>query len=447
MSDFDFNVNFIGPKPSINSNIEEPGDILSAAKITSIKLEDLKNTNKIVLARKFLPGFVEPMTTFTNIQPEAKPIATSKFDSKETYGKFKSKIGVFITTVRANSPRFKNNYTLAVVTVGALLTSGLILTTIFAKSNTTVASKKEVAGAFEKIRVTNEPTEAYKSWVTDKLGSYAGPNEDADADGLTNDEEFMIGSDPNNSHSCNPNKTDAQNLIELINPVTCQPIDVNDTTALEKYKKLVNFDAIHSKIVTNIVSAVEPDKKTSNTSLSGVFGVNSLESLNKVEFSDVQLKTELEAIKVKQGYISKINKINQYMKETRSLEPFDRNLPIPVSGSVYLQVSQDYNTPLKYVLAVAQRESRFGTDVYDKDGNLTRPGKYKNIFSIGLDDSGNNIGFETWEKGVVSFGKWYKNFQDRGVSDCNKWRIYNPNGDYCKSIEETASQIDYYLNR
>ncbi|NJK70793.1 MAG: hypothetical protein HC932_00775 [Thermales bacterium] len=64
---------------------------------------------------------------------------------------------------------------------------------------------------------------------------------------------------------------------------------------------------------------------------------------------------------------------------------------------------------------------------------------------MGLDDSGNNIGFETWEKGVESFGRWYRRFDDAGVLDCNKWRIYNPNGDYCAHVEETANGIDYFL--
>ena len=443
MSDFDFNTNFIGPKPNTSQNIEKPVDVLQYIGKGSIKLEDLKNANKIVLATKSLPGYIQPAS---KLEDENSRLFRHKPESENVFSKLKSKVNSYTSGMISAIPKFKNKYAFVGVIVGAILTSGFILVSLFAKPNVST-SRKEVAGVFEKKKSANEPTDAYKSWINDKLGSYSGPSEDADADGLTNDEEFMIGSDPNNQHTCNPNKTDAQNLIELINPVTCQAIDVNDPIAMEKFKKLVDFDAIHSKIVTNVVSTVEPDKKIASSSLSGVFGVNSLESLNKVEFSDGQLKNELETIKVKQGYISKINKINQYMKETRSLEPFDRNLPIPVSGSVYLQVSQDYNVPLKYVLAVAQRESRFGTDVYDKDGNLTRPGKYKNIFSMGLDDSGNNIGFETWEKGVVSFGKWYKNFQDRGVSDCNKWRIYNPNGDYCKSIEETASQIDYYLNK
>ena len=94
---------------------------------------------------------------------------------------------------------------------------------------------------------------------------------------------------------------------------------------------------------------------------------------------------------------------------------------------------------------MAQLESRFGTDRYDANGNQNRIGRYKNIYSIGL-SSTDSMGFETWEQGVEAFGKWYKYFQDRGVGDCQKWRIFNRNGDYCSKVENQADTIDRFLN-
>jgi hypothetical protein len=63
---------------------------------------------------------------------------------------------------------------------------------------------------------------------------------------------------------------------------------------------------------------------------------------------------------------------------------------------------------------------------------------------MGLTETSSS-GFNTWEEGVESFGKWYKRFQDRKVPDCSKWRIYNPNGDYCTKVETLADEIEAYL--
>jgi hypothetical protein len=113
-----------------------------------------------------------------------------------------------------------------------------------------------------------------------------------------------------------------------------------------------------------------------------------------------------------------------------------------------LEISEQSKVPLKYFLAIAKLESRFGTDKFDSNGNQTRPFRFKNIFSMGLDDSGGNISFANWTDGVKSFGKWYNRLIK--VSDCAKWKIYNPNIDasgqnYCQKVEKTASEIQAYL--
>ncbi len=344
--------------------------------------------------------------------------------------------------------------------IGSFFVGLLVIVTVFGSANGghKPFQKQEVKGVSSNIatkstsekpaeqKKSDEPSE-YKKWITEKLGTYSDGLEDADGDQLTNNEEFLVGTDPKNAHSCDPNKTDSENLIELINPVACKPIDMQNPAEVEKFRKVIDFQTVKTKIVNKDVNSVQPSPTNSATTVSGLFGVNSLEALNKQEINADKLKSDLENLKRKEDVIKKIDRINQYFKQYRSLEPYDRNYPIPVNGAVYMEVSQQYNVPLKYTLAVAQRESRFGTDRYTKEGDLTRPGKYQNIFSMGLDDEGNNIGFETWEKGVESFGKWYKKFHDRGVSDCAKWRIYNPNGDYCKEVENTANQIETFINK
>jgi hypothetical protein len=439
MSIFDFKPRFTSRNEDKNSDKSNPGILLESKYMGSEVVQ-----NQIVATPKSTLSLAKLQNINVDKQPKSPDIDKNN-DKKSRFKKLD--FGQYFKTPQINFSKKFGLY--AVIGVSALLTA-VIASSIFSQKITNSA-QGQVAGVSEKIKPksnTKITTDAYKSWIEDKLGSYHEPDEDFDGDQLTNDEEFTIGSEPNNPNTCNPKKTDAENLVEFINPVTCKSIDLSDTVAMEKFKKIVDFSLIRSKVMQSEARNTKEDVVTNPTgSILTLFGVSSLENLNKQEFNSSKFKTELDQIKVKQESIDKINKINQYIKETRSLEPFDRNYPIPVSGAVYLEVSLKYNVPLKYTLAVAQRESRFGTDAYDKDGNLTRPGKYKNIFSMGLDDSGNNVAFETWEKGVESFGRWYRRFDDKGVSDCSKWRIYNPNGDYCKSVEETATQIDYYLNK
>jgi hypothetical protein len=434
MPNFEFKLNFKRGKNPTNLSFPKDGNLLEEKYLNSegknqlIPFENKKNT---------IMQFGKKIELLTS---------TIKEKSKTKQNWFKS--FNFFKFNNLNKDWFRKNK-LIFGLFGSGIVVSVIIISLLLNQKVTNKAQGSVAGVIVKsVTKNNQPTDAYKSWIADKLGQYYGPEEDFDTDQLSNEEEFIIGTDPKNEHTCNPDKTDAENLVELINPITCKLLDLSDEKSLEKFKKVVDFNAIKSKVFQSDAKNPKTEIVSENTdSILKQFNIDSLESLNKQEFNNTKLKAEQEAIRAKQFTIDKINKINQYMKETRSLEPYDRNNPIPVNGAVYLEVALKYKAPLKYVLAVAQRESRFGTDAFDKDGNLTRPGKYKNIFSMGLDDEGNNVGFETWEKGVESFGRWYKRFNDRGFSDCSKWRIYNPNGDYCKAIEETASGIEAYLNK
>jgi hypothetical protein len=117
-----------------------------------------------------------------------------------------------------------------------------------------------------------------------------------------------------------------------------------------------------------------------------------------------------------------------------------------VHAGKYLEISLKYDIPLKYMLAIARTESRYGTDRYTNSGNLTRPGQHKNIFSIGLDDSGNNWTFKTWEEGMEAMGKWWKKFDEKGISVAKRLKIFNPNGDYPRKIELLANEIEKFLS-
>lgn len=311
--------------------------------------------------------------------------------------------------------------------------------------------KTAVAGVNENI--TPEWYEDYSLWSQEVSGQFLEPESDEDQDDLSNFEEFLIGSNPLEKFTCDPTVSDSQNLFNLINPKTCEAIDLSNTEELELFSQVINLEKVNQGFMENLLNSKsetsqEPTESATSsnpgaTGLMGLFGITSYGQLNQI--TPESLEAEMNLKKQKQDYLKLISKIDKYIQKHRSYEVYDRNYAAPVHPATYLDVAIRYNVPLKYVLALARNESRFGTDRYTQNGNLTRPGQYQNIYSIGLTDGGSNLGFATWEEGVEAFGKWYTRFHQRGVSDCAKWRIYNPNGDYCQKVERLAAEIDIYL--
>lgn len=303
-----------------------------------------------------------------------------------------------------------------------------------------------VAGATDTI-VSDE--QKYREWSNLQFSEYIDPNEDTDEDQLSNIEEYKLDTDPNNKFTCSGSLSDGEKLSQLIDPKSCKEIDVTNPEEVQKFRSLVDIDAIRSRVfeyeLNQPVSTKPLAKSADNGSLLQLFNVSSLEELQKVDLNG--LETQAATYQDKLKVAKTIERINNYINQSRSVEPYDRNYVPPVNGAVYLEVSIKYNVPLKYTLAIAQRESRFGTDRFRNDGTPTRPGQYKNIFSLGLTDGGQNLGFDTWEQGVEAFGKWYQKMHQKGVKDCQKWRIYNPNGDYCQRVESLANVIQNYLDQ
>jgi hypothetical protein len=286
----------------------------------------------------------------------------------------------------------------------------------------------------------------YVSWIkSQNENEFSEKEEDLDKDGLTNFEEFTLKSNPNSANSCNPEKTDMQNLLNLINPNTCKAIDLKDDSTIEQISKIIDLQKVQENIANAAVEKANSEtiEEISPDNLLALFNVKKYEDLDKIDPEKLEGNSEI--VQKKKKYLNLIKKTTEYIKKFRSYEAYDRNFESPVHPAVYVQTSFKHNVPLKYVLAIARTESRFGTDRYTRDGVLTRPGANQNIYSLGLDDSGNNKKFENWEKGVEAFGIWYERLNGQGVSDCRKWRIYNPNGDYCSKIENLANQIEDIL--
>jgi hypothetical protein len=380
--------------------------------------------------------------------------ALSKFISLENKNKQKSAGKNYILRMFSNALMFVGVSVFALGGVFAIL-----------KHNPEITQLKMVAGAVSKEGGNNSLSKnesGFDKWIYDKTGAVTTEDQDNDLDGMTNYEEFLANSNPENQHTCDPIKKDSELLIDFVKPSDCQKIDWENDKELEVFSQLIDIDTLKNNPDITAQQSIQENnneipsnqKIDKPDTVQEVFGATNLKELNQAtqlqistEADEEKLRLEIERTEMKKQYLAKIDKINSYMESNRSLEPYDRNYDIPVNGSVYIQVAEEYRVPLKYVLAIAQRESRFGTDRYNKAGFLTRPGQYENIVSMGLDDSGGNISYGSWEESLRSFGKWYRRFDDAGVSDCRKWKIYNPNGDYCKAVEETASEIEYFLTR
>jgi hypothetical protein len=308
----------------------------------------------------------------------------------------------------------------------------------------------------KKLTPAEQKQADYSNWITSKNDNqYSTPSDDLDSDGLTNYEEFLLDSNPKNKNSCNPKITDLENLVNLVDPKTCLPIDFKNDEQVKKFSEVINIPQVQKELIIGQPKLQKESAElntSSSKSSSVISSSSSSKSLDSVVSSSSSLVSEISSSSIssssnstKQDYVADPQKVAQYVAKYRSYDAFDSEIGTPVDSSYFIKVSQDYNVPLKYVLAMARAESRFGTDQHNSDGSLNRIGNHKNMFSIGLDDEGGSITYDTWENGVDAFGKWYKKFDDRGIPDCSKWRIYNPNGDYCQKIEALANEVENYI--
>ncbi len=336
------------------------------------------------------------------------------------------------------------------LSIALFLFSSLFAGTVWASGNTDLLgdlsklSPAQIAGATEKIPEDPE-TVAFNEWMIENAGSIGEKDGDFDSDQLTNFEEFKLGTDPANPNTCDPDKTDIEVLLELRNPISCEALDMENEEVVAYYSYVLSIPNIMNQMGVGQEQVVETETGTvpANTDLISIFGVANYAEIDSLTIE--QLEQEMASKNDKVELLKTIDKIDKYVARNRSFEIYDRNYEPPVSGAVYLEVSRKYNVPLKYVLTIARLESRFGTDRFTNNGNLTRPGQHQNIYSMGLTDGGSNITYKSWEDGAAAFGKWYQRLEGRGVKDCTKWKIYNPNGDYCSKVENLAGQIQAYL--
>jgi hypothetical protein len=353
------------------------------------------------------------------------------------------------------------SYSLLGTLVASLMFVFVVSTGSFLNANNP-APRPASADGTSQISPAQQKKIDYTNWIKSKNNDqYSDPSDDLDKDGLTNFEEMITDSEPLNKNSCTSKSTDLENLVNLIDPKTCVAIDFKNDDQVQKFSQVINIPQVQKEVITkpslekksletNITSSsassiISSSVAPSSKSVDSVSSSSNLPTQVISSSSAVEAETKSTETKAEDDYANATEKVAQYLNKYRSFDNFDSSDAVPVDASYFVKVSQEYGVPLKYVLALGRSESRFGTDRYNSDGSANRIGRHKNIYSMGLDDSGGSITYNTWEDGVDAFGKWYKRHNDKGIADCNKWRIYNPNGDYCQKVEALASGIDGFL--
>ena len=425
-------------------SVTPPAPVLAKVTKTYVTNEDILQQINLRLSQK------QPKQPEINIlNPETALPVPVKIISYKYYVEKPLPIPTTLTKTtkkpRTGSKRSLRKYLVAgmsVIALGILIGTGTSL-----GLNNTKPTNADAAVLGTIVDSVGESIEdsVYASWISDKNNTEFSPKDaDLDNDGLTNYEEYTLDTNPVSMHTCNPSKTDSENIIELIDPKTCNSINTENDNEFSKFSQIINLDKLQQRLLENIQTQQESAKPVDEKSLLSIFGVSNFTDLDKISVTNLEQDAQNKDLKVK--YLRLINRIDDYINKNRSYEIYDRDYETPVHAATYLQVSLKYNVPVKYLLAIARAESRFGTDRYTQSGKLTRPGEHRNIFSMGLTDSGSNITFKTWEDGVESAGKWWKRFDDRGVSVERRLKIYNPNGDYPTKIQGLANQIDTYIN-
>jgi hypothetical protein len=139
----------------------------------------------------------------------------------------------------------------------AFATVILVICTVFLTGNAQwlgqISNKSVMAS-----RSLDKKSQKYEQWIqSQNSNKYSPPGNDLDQDGLNNFEEYLIESNPNNKNSCYNGQTDNENLINLIDPVTCKPIDMTSKIEVEKFAPILN---IPSQFINKILVSKQQNK-------------------------------------------------------------------------------------------------------------------------------------------------------------------------------------------
>ena len=209
-------------------------------------------------------------------------------------------------------------------------TSLLIFSFVFVVSNVSIYQIQSFTSNFkgETVLAENDPTfnlknvnKGFNDWSLAQTGLILTENGDFDGDGLTNKEEFLLQTKPNNIYSCSKNTSDSENLVNLTDPATCKPINIEDSLEYTKFNQIVNLEDIRKNLLEKN-NFKKPNLEISKREdIRGVFAVNNYKDLDTL--STDKLKEKVKSLQNDlQKQISDlelIEKIRIYISKNRSL--------------------------------------------------------------------------------------------------------------------------------
>ena len=277
---------------------------------------------------------------------------------------------------------------------------------------------------------------AFDEWGRGYFGNTIDPQGDNDQDGLTNWEEFLLGSNPTKFSNCENKLSDAQSLFSEIDPGTCLAIRPDDAEVRVKYAKIIDFDVLAQSLVRTPKNMVLKEQ-----SLSQLFNIA---DISQIDYSNdtALIKSQAALLAKKQNYLLQMRAIAEYVNTNRSYGPYDRNFAVPVHPAVMVDTAIKYNIPLKYIVVLSKYTSKFGTDTYDDSGKPNTVLVHKNMYLLGGSAISGMQQFDTWEEGVDAFGQWYSFSEEKGVVGCTKWALFSTGTDFCNQIETDAAQFE-----
>jgi hypothetical protein len=257
---------------------------------------------------------------------------------------------------------------------------------------------------------TNDPS--YQNWANSSIASLKNGSDDPDKDGLTNYQEYLLGSNPFNKYSCS-NQSDLELVIDLRNPNGCKEIDFEDSKEINKFFEVFKSSNVINEQIKNFDPSINDDIPTGNIE---------------------PIKSQIDA-----------SVIEKYMLDSFSQKRNISSDNLPISAQDFIEISEKYSINISILLANSAPTEYGLRDVTSKinsEGNIE---KTNNVTRLGSLNSP-AYRFGNKKNSLITFALWYQYMKARSVPECKIVEILSNDIDECKNIQKHQEYIEKLLS-
>jgi hypothetical protein len=257
---------------------------------------------------------------------------------------------------------------------------------------------------------TNDPS--YQNWANSSIASLKNGSDDPDKDGLTNYQEYLLGSNPFNKYSCS-NQSDLELVIDLRNPNGCKEIDFEDSKEINKFFEVFKSSNVINEQIKNFDPSINDDIPTGNIE---------------------PIKSQIDA-----------SVIEKYMLDSFSQKRNISSDKLPISAQDFIEISEKYSINISILLANSAPTEYGLRDVTSKinsEGNIE---KTNNVTRLGSLNSP-AYRFGNKKNSLITFALWYQYMKARSVPECKIVEILSNDIDECKNIQKHQEYIEKLLS-